>query len=230
MEKLKTSEPTFIMRSQINLNPINPKRHTSDAIKLQAKNLKRVGYLGGIVWNEKTGNLVDGHRRVYALDSINGYPEKDYELRVEKATMSEYEEKKQLTYMSVGNTKPDLDLIAEYIGEINTDDFSQLGLSESELSEILSINDKEVEIPELDGLLEPAVPMVDERTDEEKKQHVKDVKAKIADGAESRENGESAFIMLSFSDSDAKAAFCDIVGCNMWDRVVKGEDVLKHIE
>ena len=65
---MKQSEIKIINRSQINLNPINPKRHTDEQIKQQKKNLKKVGFLGGIVWNKNTGNLVDGHRRIQALD------------------------------------------------------------------------------------------------------------------------------------------------------------------
>ena len=66
--RLKQSETRNIKRSEINLNLVNPKRHTEDAVKLQKKNLQKVGFLGGIVWNERTGNLIDGHRRVKAMD------------------------------------------------------------------------------------------------------------------------------------------------------------------
>ena len=39
---MKQSETKIINRSQINLNPINPKRHTDEQIKQQKKNLKKV--------------------------------------------------------------------------------------------------------------------------------------------------------------------------------------------
>ena len=52
MKELKQSETRIIKRSQINLNPINPKRHSDERIRLQKKNLQKVGFLGGIVWNE----------------------------------------------------------------------------------------------------------------------------------------------------------------------------------
>lgn len=49
MKELKQSETRIIKRSKINLNPINPKRHSDERVKLQKKNLQKVGFLGGIV-------------------------------------------------------------------------------------------------------------------------------------------------------------------------------------
>ena len=115
---IKNSETIIIKRSQINLNPINPKRHTDRAVKLQEKNLKKVGFLGGIVWNRNTGNLIDGHRRIMAMDLYYKYDgANDYDVKVESVELDDKTEKEQLTYMAVGNTKPDIDLIAKYIGD-----------------------------------------------------------------------------------------------------------------
>lgn len=237
--KIKTSEPLTVKRSQINLNPLNPKRHTDEAIKRQARNIKSVGLLGGIVWNKRTGNLVDGHRRVYALDAINGYPDKvqDYELRVEVVELSEGEEKKQLAYMAVGNTKPDLDMLAQNFGDFGEKDFMEVGLSSSEIDEILAINNVDLDLPDFSDFIrqtvedtDPEDEPVQPQDDADRKQHVKEVRQQTAERAESRAQYEDAYIMLSFSDAEAKAAFCELVGCNMWDKVVKGEDVLKHIQ
>ena len=85
---IKGSTTEEIRRSTITLNPDNPKRHTDRQVKQQVANIKANGYLGGIVWNRTTGNLVDGHRRVQALDIIHKYdgtPATDYTLKVEVA-------------------------------------------------------------------------------------------------------------------------------------------------
>ena len=122
MKELKQSETRVIKRSQINLNPINPKRHSDEKVKLQKKNLQKIGFLGGIVWNEKSGNLIDGHRRIKAMDlhyKYNGTPGTDYDVKVEVVNLDDKAEKEQLTYMAVGNTKPDIDLIAGYISDID---------------------------------------------------------------------------------------------------------------
>ena len=73
MAEIKSSITKVIKRSQINLNPYNPKNHTENDIKEQVKNIRRVGILGGIQWNEATGNLIDGHRRTAALDRLHHY-------------------------------------------------------------------------------------------------------------------------------------------------------------
>lgn len=91
---LETSETRVIKRSNIAFHSKNPKRHAEERIKLQAKNLKKVGYLGGIVWNETTGNLIDGHRRIKAMDlyyDYDGTSETDYEVKVEVVHMNEKE-------------------------------------------------------------------------------------------------------------------------------------------
>ena len=86
MKQLKQSETLTINRSQINLNPYNPKRHTDKEIKNQLANLKKVGFNGGIKWNKVTKNLIDGHRRIKAMDiyyKYDGTNETDYQVKVE---------------------------------------------------------------------------------------------------------------------------------------------------
>ena len=69
MKELKQSETRIIKRSKINLNPINPKRHSDERVKLQKKNLQKVGFLGGIVWN---GEIGKSYRRA-SQDKSNGF-------------------------------------------------------------------------------------------------------------------------------------------------------------
>lgn len=229
---IKQSETREISRLQINLNPINPKRHSDEKIKLQKRNLQKVGFCGGIVWNERSGNLIDGHRRVKAMDIIYGYdgtPATDYKIKVEVVNFDDKTEKEQLTYMAVGNTKYDLDLISEYITDIDVDN---LGLSESELSDILSMTSSvevEVESP-LDSLLEPKESKAAEKSYEDKKQHMKDVKQQVKEMAETRALNENAYITLSFSSFSAFQDFCDLMNIRTNERYAKGEDVLSLIQ
>ena len=245
MKNIKQSETLVIWRSQINLNPINPKRHNDSQVETQKKNLKKVGFLGGIVWNRLSGNLIDGHRRVKALDIIHKYDgskETDYEIKVEAVEMDDKTEKEQLTYMAVGNTKPDLDLIANYIGDI---DYSDIGLTDRDIQDILSFNDSaNVEMVTLDDLFEPkktkkAEPedVVEEtETDEEpeddyeaRKAHMKEVKAQVKQKAMESSLNQEAYITLSFSSFDAKSDFCELLGVSPFTNMVKGEEVLNLI-
>lgn len=233
---IKTSETAVIRRSQINLNPLNPKRHTEEAIKLQKRNLQKVGLLGGIVWNKLTGNLIDGHRRVYAMDLLykyDGSGKTDYNLKVEVCEFDEKTEKEQLTYMAVGNTKADFDLISKYAEEI---DIHNVGLSETDINEILSFTDTDIDSatdsiddlilsPEEDNMLMPTG-----KTSEEKKQHVKDVKEQVRENAVKRQADEEAYIMLSFTNADNKQAFCDLFGIDRSEKFMKGEKLLEMMD
>ena len=244
--RLKQSETRNIRRSEINLNPVNPKRHTDEAVKLQKKNLQKVGFLGGIVWNERTGNLIDGHRRVMAMDlhyKYDGTPETDYSLKVEVVSLDEKQEKQQLTYMAVGNTKADIDLIAQYAPDI---DLSSVGLGADEINAITSlIGTADLDIPDIgadlfgagdddtkeeDGTEEKGKDKGGGKTKEEKTQHVKDIKRKVREQAEERAKDEAAYCTLSFSNYDNYLAFIELVGAQEGDRYIKGESVLEIIE
>ena len=231
---IKQSETREIRRSQINLNPINPKRHSDEKVKLQKKNLQKVGYCGGVVWNERSGNLIDGHRRIKAMDILYGYdgtPQTDYTIKVEVVDFDEKTEKEQLTYMAVGNTKYDIDLIAEYVTEI---DIENVGLSESEMSDILAMTSSvEVEIDSpFDDLLSAPQKKEEEDTKsyEDKKQHMKDVKQQVKEAAEQRALNENSYITLSFSSFSAFQDFCELMGIRTNERYAKGEDVLSLIQ
>ena len=237
--KLKQSETRNIRRSEINLNPVNPKRHTEDAVKLQKKNLQKVGFLGGIVWNERTGNLIDGHRRVMAMDlfyKYDGRTETDYSVKVEVVSLSEKEEKEQLTYMAVGNTKADIDLIARYAPDI---DLSDVGLGADDLAAIASlIGTADLDIPDIGMELfnsegeeaETETEAKTQKTQEEKTQRVKDMKRQTEEKAEQRALDEAAYCTLSFSDYDNYLAFIELVGAREGDRFIKGERVLEMIQ
>lgn len=224
---MKASTTKVIRRSQINLNPYNPKRHTDEQVKLQKKNIKAVGFLGGVVFNETTGNLVDGHRRIKALDQINKYdgtPETDYDIKVEATQMSEKEELSQLTYMAVGNSKADYNLIALYAPDI---DYADVGLTADQYEEILNLRQSEnVEsIPAWeDDFIAPVTELdVTEKSNDEvqeeienrpkmTKEQVKAEKKKCADIASDRHQSQDLYIILNFKDGEQKQAFCDLMG------------------
>lgn len=234
MKELKQSETRIIKRSKINLNPINPKRHSDERVKLQKKNLQKVGFLGGIVWNEKSGNLIDGHRRIKAMDlhyKYDGTSSTDYNVKVEVVNLDDKAEKEQLTYMAVGNTKPDIDLIADYINDI---DYSDVGLSEAELNDILSISGiDDIRLSDsLDNL--PSSPVKESKrldgTDEEKKAHMKEVKHQVKENAQKQAGNMDAYVMLSFDTYEAKAAFCERFGYEPDMKFIKGEVFDEQVE
>ena len=221
------SETIIIKRSEIALNPFNPKNHSDEEINLQKKNLKKVGFLGGIVWNKTTGRLLDGHRRIKALDLINKYDgTNDYEIKVECVEFDEKTEKQQLTYMAVGNSKADYNLIAPYIDEI---DYKDVGLSDEDYQRIRELS--AVEVPsmgmsDMGGMfISPVTEFedIDQKTAEDiikeheekpkmTKEQVKAEKQKCDNVAQNRQNTQDLYIFLSCEDFEQKEIFCELLG------------------
>ena len=231
MKELKQTETITINRSQINLNPYNPKRHTDKEIKNPLANLKKVGFNGGIKWNKVTSNLIDGHRRIKAMDiyyKYNGTPETDYQVKVEAVTFDIKTEKEQLTYEALGNTRADYSLVAEYINDI---DYTNLGLSDYDINElshfVVDVNDY---LPQVETYEDLISSQEEEPTYEEKKEQVKQMKQQVKEKAIEKQKNEDAFITLSFSTYEAKSAFCEIIGIDPDERFAKGETVLNMIE
>lgn len=234
VKALEVSETRVIKRSQLHGHKLNPKRHAEERIKQQAKNLKKVGYLGGIVWNETTGNIIDGHRRIKAMDLYYGYdgtPETDYEVKVEVVHMDEAAEKQQLAYMAAGDTKADLDLLAEFANDI---DLGEIGLDQSEIDDILNIangSDEETE-DILADLVTPTKKVPEKGTAEyeEAKARVKAGKAKTREIAQRDAQNDAAHVTLSFSNYENFVAFCDLMGVAPDVKFVKGEELLQMFE
>lgn len=230
MKKLKQSETIIIKRTQINLNPFNPKNHSDKQIKNQLNNLKKVGFNGGVKWNAITGNLIDGHRRVKAMDlfyKYDGSLETDYNIKVEKVEFDVKTEKEQLTYEALGNTKADYNLVADYANDI---DFENIGLTDDDvkvISSLIEVN-ANISVEIFDDMITPKILTPEEK--EEKKQKVKEMKQKIKDDAQERNKNENAYITLSFSNHEIKEAFCELIGIDPNDRFVKGEKIMEIIE
>lgn len=240
----KDSVTIVIKRSQIKLNPYNPKRHTDELVKLQKQNLKKVGFLGGIVWNKTSGNLVDGHRRIKALDLIHKYdgtPATDYEIKVEAVEMSREEELQQMTFMAVGNSKVDYNLIAPYVDQI---DYSAVGLSDAEYNEILKLRQTEAveAIPSWDADFGITELEVQEKSNEEvqqeiqerpkmTKEQVKAEKKKCDDVAAKHHEEKDLYIILNFDNEEMKQAFCELLGISDGPFLnLRGEPVRKLLD
>lgn len=139
----KGSETKIIKRSQINLNPCNPKVHTDADIKQQKANIKKVGLIGGIQWNETTGNLIDGHKRVMSVDLIQGYDgtsETDYDIKVEAVDFDEKTEKEQLLFMAKSQDPIDYNLVAQKF-DFDEIDFKAAGFTEQDTEQIKMLQD-----------------------------------------------------------------------------------------
>lgn len=227
------SDVVEVMRSQINLNPYNPKRHSDKKILEQKNNLLRMGLMGGITWNRTSGNLIDGHRRIKAMDLHYGYDGTagtDYSVKVAVVDLDEKQEKEQMTYMALGNTKADYELIAVYLPDI---DAVAAGIDDYDLDQIQSFipTVEEVAIESFDDLI--ATDEEEEKEEpsgEERKAKVKEAKEKQKEAAGERYADFNAYITVSFDNADEKRDFCEMLGISENERFVKGSVVMNAFE
>lgn len=61
-------------------------------------------------------------------------------------------------------------------------------------------------------------------------QHMKDVKQIVREGAENNVKNMEAYVMLSFDNWEAKAAFCQRFGYSPYDKFIKGEVFDEQVE
>lgn len=231
----KGSETKVIRRSQINLNPCNPKHHTDAEIKQQKANIRKVGLLGGIQWNETTGNLIDGHKRVMSCDLIQGYdgtPETDYDIKVEAVDFDDKTEKEQMVFQARATTnRIDYNVVASFIDDI---DFKSAGFTEQENEQIKQLQDSmehglEQEMDDFaeDFISAPATSPVTELLGVEKtsdeivaehaskpkmsKEEVREQKKHCTNVAMKRQEAIDNFIFVDFASLEQKQLFCDML-------------------
>jgi hypothetical protein len=183
--------------------------------------------MGGIVWNEVTGHLVSGHKRVMTMDlkfKNNTEHPVDYDIKVEKVSLTEKEEKQQNIFMDSRstNTEQSFDLLAELLPDI---DVKEAGLDDLQVQLIIAEN-PDMEMPANKDVRNDFKAI--EKTYEEKKAKIKAVKAQVKDGI-IKEQGAS-YVTLSFDSYDNKAQFMEAMGYDSEFIIIKGEQFFEKIQ
>lgn len=241
LSKYFKSDPVEIKRSSIKFANYNPRKISEEALKKLKQNIKRVGLLGGIVWNESTRNIVSGHQRVTVLDQLNGYDgteDTDYILRVEKVTLSVKEEKEQNIFMNNQSVQGefDLNILRDLIPDI---DYKSAGLTEQDLSmigfefDMPVLNDIAADFNDVSSAYDKEKVQekaVQEKTREEKIAHNKEVKAKVMQDSSNQVNDMDAYVILSFDNYAEKVSFMERFGYGKDEKFIKGEIFEEQIE
>lgn len=258
--KIKQPESREIQRSQINFANYNPRKITPEARKKLKANLKRVGILGGIVWNDVTGNLVSGHQRVSVIDEVNKYNsetnENDYLIRVEVVQMDEKTEKEQNVFMNNRNVQGDFDsdMLKNLLDGI---DYSHAGLDDFDLN-MLGIGDVELNIGNDDiwrkeDILDDLLSAVDDLTKkgdesrsidrskdfyEDSKENqiarhneIQKIKDRIGNqNSFEKDNGMLSYVVLSFNSPTERANFMETFGYGFDERYIDGNEFMNRVE
>ena len=226
-EKIKQSETVFIKRSQVNFAAYNPRKANPKVVDALKKNFKKVGFMGGIQWNETTGNLIGGHKRTEALDLIHGYDgtqNTDYEIKVEKIQLTEKQEKEQNIFLNNKRVQGETDfrLMAELIEDIDID---AAGLEEYDIEYIETL------VPDFKfGSNTDIVDEIKSLKDDTNsgKDYVKDLKSKIK-GDISNTTHHASYIVITFPTYDEKADFLSGIGVNEDDIYITSEKFFKRL-
>lgn len=127
--KYQRFEVQTIRRDQIKGADYNPRTISADARKRLKKTLKEHGLVGTLTWNRRTGNLVSGHQRLDALDSLE--KRQDYALQVSVIDVDEATEKKLNVLMNNPDAQGEFDV--DLLAKLNTDfgiSFEEMGFSQ----------------------------------------------------------------------------------------------------
>lgn len=219
----KQSETIVIKRTKINFAPYNPKLHSKEKINQIKNNFKEVAFFGGIIWNSITGNLIDGHKRLTALDILhkyNGTAETDYDVKVEKAELDEKTEREQNVFQTSSVTDLDAELLADLIKDI---DYEAAGLTDEDLRMI------EVEVPDFEfaknEIESDAIGVSKAKSAQERKEAIKQAKQNVKN-----DNEAAPYVTITFSSFESKAYFMERFGFDHYDLYIKGERFENMIE
>jgi hypothetical protein len=254
LSELFTSENIELMRSEIQFSENNPRRIDPESKKKLKRGIKKFGLVGGIVVNKRYGyTLLSGHQRLTIMDEIQKYdgtPETDYKIRCDVVDLDKKDADALLILLNNPNAQGqwDFDKLAAIVPDI---DYKDAGLTEADLS-MIGLEDLYKTAGQsdtrnaLDDLMAPVNEQheqekaeraaireaskeaerlaQEEMTREQRVQHMKDVKQQVREQAVENAQNMDAFLVLSFSTFNAKAAFCQKFNYDPYSRTIKGED------
>lgn len=225
------SETIDINRSDIHFAAYNPRKENQKVVDELRKNFKKVGFLGGIVWNKTTGNLVGGHKRIQAMDIINKYDgtkETDYKVKVEMVEFDLKTEMEQNVFLNNKKVQGEMDykLLSVMVSEgieihncgLDNDDLQML----TALVPNFEIGNSEHIQKDMELLNKPT---------EERKEQIKQLKKDIKDNI--FKDQRVSYVSISFDSWENKCEFMERFGFNSDDLFIKGElfnDMIERID
>lgn len=224
MKTIKQSNTIEIDRSLIKFAPYNPRKKDEKVVNELKKNFKKVGYLGGIVWNKVTGNLVGGHKRVEAMDLIFNYTgENDYKIKVEEVEFDEKTEKEQNIFLNNKRVQGEMDyeMLAEILPDIDIDN---TGLIDFDLDIINSLN-PEYHFGNNEKIINDSKNLMKESKDN--KEEIKQLKKQIKQGI--GENQIPTHFTVAFKTYNEKAEFLSSLGINEDTVIITSNEFLKKL-
>ena len=238
-----------LLRSQVHFADYNPRVIDEDERKRLKRGIRKYGLLGGLICNKRTGyTIVQGHQRISVMDELVKYNpktgENDYELRFDVIDVDLKTEKEVNVLLNNQNAQGRYDdqKMAELIPDI---DWKDAGLTDADLNifgvDYLLQTKEEKEIADsLDDVMaevnaEHEAEIQQRKAEREmeraaKVAHMKEVKQQVKESAIRQAENNEAYVMLSFTDFNAKAAFMERFGYSPYEKIIKGEVFDEQVE
>jgi hypothetical protein len=188
--KYQKGDVRLIHRSEILSAPYNPRMIDGDAKKRLKKVLKEHGLVSTLTWNERTGNLISGHQRLTALDSLERT--KDYYVEVTALDVDEREEVALNIEMNSQSTQGEF--LLEELGDLISDysfDLDEIGFSQDDMAYMFDGDDRFVELWEPEEV----------QGEKDKLQDIKDARSKGVEMLDDR-NNIAFYKQIVFRDED----------------------------
>lgn len=233
LNKYFKSETREILRSEITPAEYNPRTITKEARASLKQSVKKYGVVGGLVWNEYTGNLVSGHQKLSILDELNKYPENDYQVKVEVIQVDDKTERELNIFFNNPNSQGvwDYDKLAELVPDI---DYKAAGLTDEDLQligvDFSTQTEGEREIAE--GIEDLYAPIKEqkERSKEEKRADIKAKKDKVNEEVKDKVADLNSYVVLNFNSYKEKSAFMLRFGFSPMEHYIVGSLFSEMIE
>ena len=233
LHALQKFEIRRIHRKQIKAAGYNPRTIERANKQLLWSNLQKRGLLDTLVWNELTGNLVGGHRRLEKLDDhhYKRHNNLEYLLDVAVVQLSDQEEKEQNIFFNNPNAQGDWDRDL-MIGLIPDIDVKAAGLTDADLNAIgIEIDLEGFENEDVESVISNFEDMKEqtrkqkqiEREANPDKKDWKAIKQDIKKSHESNNDERENYFVVTFDNADKKEAFLARFVLNPDERYIKGE-------
>lgn len=226
---LNASQTVILKRSQIHPSDYNPREIGENERATLKKGLKNFGLIGGIVVNKQTGyTIVSGHQKVNILDEMAGYPEKDYDIKVELIDVDQKTEIEINFFMNNPSAQGrwNEQKVKVLLPQIDPKraGFSNLDLAAFGVKiEVPQVNTMKEDIAQLQKPMEDLNEAEKEARAEAKKVAVKKTKEDIRQAAEAKADEADSFVTLSFTSRQAKMDFLTRFGYDPGERFINGE-------
>jgi hypothetical protein len=186
-----------VNRQELKNAPYNPRIISEKAKKALRRNLEKVGLVSPITWNKRTGNIVAGHQRIAALDSL--MKTYNYNVKVAVVDLDEASEKEQNIFMNNPEAHGDFDIERlEELVKDNTLNSENMGFDAADIYKVfgtMSPNVAEEELTEMGNKL----------------RKIQDTFQQILDKTE-EDNDLDFYMVVVFKDWEARKEFTDRLG------------------